>query len=189
MKMCGDDEQSMTRNSVNRGRHEYSYKRQDPHSSRLSHRRFMRHASSRESPGSMIARSILDGSIRCRPRIIMAQMTTLLNVDIWPTRDVATSGWPSESPTLPLRRVSQKSGIKGGFGNLLRRGDLEQDCKDIEGLAEGGQSLESNAISGSTLTGSSWSIILPDSAMVMQKTPMNIYHRSKLSCLRICVRK
>lgn len=72
-----------------------------------------------DSPASMTARSSAYGRPRCRPRIIMAQMTTLAKVLNWPHSEVMTDGCPRESPTLPLEIVVRRSEQDGGDGRVL----------------------------------------------------------------------
>jgi hypothetical protein len=54
------------------------------------------------SVGSTIARSSWYGNPRCRPRIIIAQTTSLLKVVNCPHKEVLTVGYPRLRPTLPL---------------------------------------------------------------------------------------
>lgn len=58
------------------------------------------------SSGSMMARSSWYGRPRCRPLIIMTQMTSLPKVLNLPQSDTFTVGYPRLSPTLALRTVS-----------------------------------------------------------------------------------
>lgn len=55
-----------------------------------------------------MARSSAYGSPLCRPRIIIAQTTSLLNTLKWPQRLVKFVGYPSDSPTLPYAETTSK---------------------------------------------------------------------------------
>lgn len=69
-------------------------------------------SSSRSSPGITIARSNAYGSPLCLPRIIMAQITSLLNVENFPDKLVHTDGSPRLSPTFPYPDTTSKKTLK-----------------------------------------------------------------------------
>lgn len=122
--------------------------------------------SSLRSLGNVIARSSAYGSPLCRPRIIIAQMTSLLNTLKCPQRLVKFVGYPSDSPTLPYAETTSKK-------------------TDHTEKALGNQHFEPRIscrrAGFEILTGSSGFMILLLSAAQMQNTPINTYQRSKLS--------
>lgn len=119
----------------------------------------------------------------------MAQMTTLLNVVNSPQREVITVGYPSESPTLPLLGLLVAfRGSRFGHTNYAdttskKAVKTAKACCSIKWTV----TIPQQGVEGHT--GSLLSTIIADSAMQMQKVPRKMYHRSKLSWLRMCVMK
>ena len=96
---------------------------------------------STRSLGSVMVRSSAYGRPLCRPRIIIAQMTTLLNTLKCPLSDVALVGYPSDRPTLAYPDTTSKKMEKtekawlgrsvGGFLSF-RAGECGAEWNEME---------------------------------------------------------